>query len=139
MRMYRPGEGLADVLADTRVLVNVLPWTPTTENILDRRNLSRLRKDAYLINVARGQHLVEDDLLALLDEGHMRGAMLDVFRVEPLPAGHPFWRHPKVTITPHVAAITIENSTLGQTVGQIRDFECVRPISGVVDRGSGYY
>lgn len=131
-------ERLDAFLARTRVLVNVLPLTPDTENILNRDALSRLQPGGYLINVARGQHLVEDDLLALLAEGRMQGAMLDVFRTEPLPADHPFWHHPGIVVTPHIAAITLQDDTVVQIVGKIRDMERGVPVSGVVDRGSGY-
>lgn len=138
IQTYGGQDGLAGFLARTRVLVNVLPLTASTENILDRANLSRLLPNGYLINVARGQHLVEDDLLALLDQGRMQGAMLDVFRTEPLPADHPFWRHPKIIMTPHVAAITLEDGTVAQIVDKIRALRQNRPISGVVNRDSGY-
>ena len=80
-----------DFLAASRVLVNLLPLTPDTANIIHRDTLSRLQPGAYVINVARGAHLVDDDLLALIASGHVAGATLDVFRTEPLPAAHPFW------------------------------------------------
>lgn len=129
---------LAAFLARSRVLVNVLPLTPDTENILNRQNLHRLRAGAYLINVARGPHVVDEDLLALIDEGHLQGALLDVFRVEPLPADHPYWRHPKIRVTPHVAAVTLEEETVGQVLRKIELLEQGRAISGVVSRGQGY-
>ncbi len=94
----------SDFLASTRVLVNTLPLTPDTRGILCRDTFSQLRSDAYIVNVARGDHLVEADLLAMLDSGHIKGATLDVFSQEPLPEDHPFWLHPGITITPHVAA-----------------------------------
>jgi glyoxylate/hydroxypyruvate reductase A len=84
-------EGFNDFLAASRVLVNLLPLTPGHAGHPQPRHLSRLQPGGYLINVARGAHLVEEDLLALLDSGHLAGATLDVFRTEPLPAGHPFW------------------------------------------------
>ncbi|GAB2911513.1 2-hydroxyacid dehydrogenase [Paralcaligenes ginsengisoli] len=133
--------GLAQLpafLARTRVLVNVLPLTGDTENILNRQNLERLRASAYLINVARGSHLVEQDLLDLLDSGHMQGALLDVFRVEPLPADHPFWRHEKVTVTPHIAAITLREHTVEQIVNKIHSLEQGLLVSGLVSRDHGY-
>ncbi len=130
--------GLAAFLSRTRVLVNLLPLTPDTENILNYRNLSRLLAGGYLINVARGQHLVEDDLLTLLDEGRIAGAMLDVFRSEPLPSDHPFWHRRDVIVTPHVAAITLQSAAVAQVVGKIRDLERGVAVSGVVDRDSGY-
>ena len=125
-------------LAGTRVLVNVLPLTPETENILNQRTLSQLQGGAYLINVARGRHLVEEDLLALLDRGHIAGATLDVFRTEPLPAGHPFWTHPRITVTPHTAARTLLSETIGQIAGKIQALERGEPVAGLVDRVRGY-
>ncbi|MGB3289982.1 MAG: glyoxylate/hydroxypyruvate reductase A [Burkholderiaceae bacterium] len=129
---------LGDFLERSRVLVNVLPLTPDTENILNRRNLQRLRPGGYVINVARGPHVVDEDLLALIDEGHLRGALLDVFRVEPLPSDHPYWRHPKVRVTPHVAAVTLEDETVGQVLRKIELLQQGRTISGVVSRSQGY-
>ena len=125
-------------LAGTRVLVNLLPLTPETENILDRRTLGRLLPGGYVINVARGAHLVDEDLLALLDDGHLAGAALDVFRTEPLPPEHPFWRHPKVVVTPHTSARTLRDESIAQIARKIRAFERGEPIAGVVDRQRGY-
>lgn len=123
-------------LARSRVLVNMLPLTPQTLGILNRAHLERLRPGAYLINVARGGHLVEADLLALLDEGHMEGAMLDVFHDEPLPPGHPFWRHPRVIVTPHVAAATLQAEAVAQIADKILAMESGRrPAAAVRDRG----
>jgi glyoxylate/hydroxypyruvate reductase A len=127
-----------EFLAGTRVLVNLLPLTPETENILDRRTLSRLLPGGYLVNVARGAHLVDADLLALLDEGHLAGAALDVFRTEPLPAEHPFWRHPKITVTPHTSARTLRDESIAQIARKIAALERGEPIAGVVDRDRGY-
>jgi glyoxylate/hydroxypyruvate reductase A len=133
------GEAQFDAfLAGTRVLVNLLPLTSDTENILDRRALSRLQPGGFLINVARGAHLVDEDLLALLDSGHLAGAVLDVFREEPLPAGHPFWQHPKVVVTPHTSARTLRDESIAQIARKIRALEEGRPIAGVVDRHKGY-
>jgi glyoxylate/hydroxypyruvate reductase len=129
---------LPEFLGRCRVLVNLLPLTPDTENILDRRNLSRLQPGGYLINVARGSHLVEQDLMQLIDEGHLAGAALDVFRTEPLPAGHPFWRHPKITVTPHTSARTLRDESIAQIAREIRALEAGEPIAGVVDRMKGY-
>jgi glyoxylate/hydroxypyruvate reductase A len=115
-----------------------LPLTPETENVMNRHTLSRLMPGGYVINVARGAHLVEDDLLALLDGGHLAGATLDVFRTEPLPESHPFWRNPKITITPHTSARTLREETIEQIAGKIRALERGEPIRGVVDRERGY-
>jgi len=125
-------------LASCRVLVNLLPLTPETRDILNRDTLSRLRPQAYLINVARGDHLVEDDLLALLESGHLAGATLDVFRTELLPASHGFWNHPKITVTPHTSARTLREESIAQITGKILSLERGDPIAGVVDAQRGY-
>lgn len=125
-------------LASTRVLVNLLPLTPETENVLNRGTLGRLQPGGYLINVARGAHLVDADLLALLDEGHLAGAALDVFRTEPLPADHPFWRHPKITVTPHTSARTLREESVAQIARKILALRRGEPIAGVVDPSRGY-
>ncbi len=131
-------QALDQFLAKTRVLVNLLPLTPETENILNRHTLSQLQSGAYLINVARGRHLVEEDLLALLDSGQVAGATLDVFRTEPLPAGHPFWTHPRITITPHTSARTLRSESVAQIVAKMQAMERGEPVAGVVDLVRGY-
>ena len=120
------------------MLVNLLPLTADTQDIHDRKTLGRLRPGGYLVNVARGAHLVEDDLLALLDSGHLAGATLDVFRTEPLPAAHPFWNHPKITLTPHTSARTLRDESIAQIASKIRALEAGLPIAGVVDPARGY-
>jgi len=127
-----------EFLAGTRVLVCLLPLTAETRDIMNARNLSRLLPGGYVINVARGAQLVDDDLIALLDSGHLAGAALDVFRTEPLPAEHPFWRHPKITITPHTSARTLRDETIAQIAGKIQALERGEPIAGVVDVERGY-
>lgn len=93
-------------------LINLLPFTNETEDILNRSTLQILPHHAYLINVGRGEHLVDSDLLELLDSSQLSGALLDVFRTEPLPKNHPFWDHPKILLTPHIASLTdIERAT----------------------------
>ena len=125
-------------LASSRILVNLLPLTFDTQGILNRDTLSRLQPGGYLINVARGAHLVDDDLLALLDTGHLVGAMLDVFRTEPLPLEHPFWRHPKITITPHTSARTLRETSIAQIAGKMEALERGETVVGRVDVGRGY-
>ena len=131
-------DGFAEFLGSCRVLVNLLPLTPDTRDILNRRTLARLQPGGYLINVARGAHLVDDDLLALLDSGHLAGATLDVFRTEPLPRDHAFWQHPKLTLTPHTSARTLREESIAQIAGKIRAMERGESIAGVVDRERGY-
>ena len=138
IRVFSGQDGFNDFLAASRVLVNLLPLTPETQDILNRDTLSRLQPGGYLINVARGAHLVEDDLLALLDSGHLAGATLDVFRTEPLPVGHPFWSHPRITLTPHTSARTLLGESIAQIVGKIAALERGEAIAGVVDPVRGY-
>lgn len=138
VRCFSGEQGLQDFLAATRILVCLLPLTPETEGILNKDTLGRLMPGGYLINVARGAHLVEEDLLALVEAGHLAGAALDVFRTEPLPAGHPFWNHPKITITPHTSARTLRDETIAQIAGKIHALRRGEPIAGVVDRKRGY-
>jgi len=138
IQTYAGEAGFGAFLARTRVLVNLLPLTPETRNILCRDTLGQLLPGAYLINMGRGEHLVEDDLLALLDDGHMAGATLDVFRTEPLPARHRFWTHPRVTVTPHIAAISLRQNTVAQITEKIRAMQQGQPLTGVVSRERGY-
>jgi glyoxylate/hydroxypyruvate reductase len=131
-------QGMDDFLRQTRVLVCLLPLTPDTRDILNRDTLGKLLPGGYLINVARGAHLVEEDLLALVDAGHLAGAALDVFRTEPLPEGHPFWQHPKITVTPHISGRTLREESIAQIAGKIRALQRGEPIAGVVNRERGY-
>jgi glyoxylate/hydroxypyruvate reductase A len=138
VRCFSGTQALPDFLAATRVLVNLMPLTPETENILNQHTLSQLPQGGYVINVARGKHLVEDDLIALIDSGHLAGATLDVFRTEPLPAAHPFWQHSKITVTPHTSARTLREESIAQIVGKIRALGRGEPIQGLVDTVRGY-
>lgn len=129
---------LDSFLASCRVLINLLPLTPETQDILNRRTLGLLRPGGYLINLARGAHLVEEDLLALIASGHLAGAALDVFRTEPLPAGHGFWNHPTITVTPHTSARTLRDESIAQIAGKIAALQRGEAIAGEVDRQRGY-
>ena len=131
-------EALNDFLRATRVLVCALPLTAATDGLLNREALCKLEHGAYLINVGRGAHLVEADLLEALDSGRIEAATLDVFRDEPLPLGHPFWQAPRITITPHVAAETLRDATVRQVAEKLLAFERGEPVSGIVDRSAGY-
>lgn len=131
-------EGLDAFLGSCDILLCLLPLTPDTRGILCRDLLSRLPRGAMLINAARGGHLVAQDLLALLDEGHLSAAMLDVTDPEPLPAGHPFWRHPRILLTPHVASMTRADSAGRALIANIRRHQAGEPMDGVVARGRGY-
>ena len=125
-------------LAASRILVCLLPLTPETVDIMRRETLSKLRPGGYVINVARGGHLVDEDLIALIDEGHLAGATLDVFRTEPLPEDHPFWSHPKITVTPHTSARTVRDESIEQIAGKILAMERGEVVAGVVHANRGY-
>jgi glyoxylate/hydroxypyruvate reductase A len=133
------GAGQLDAfLAGTRVLVCMLPLTPETSNLLDRALLEKLPRGAYIINVARGALVAEPDLLALIRSGHIAGATLDVFRNEPLPAPHPFWGEPRISITPHISALTVRADSVRQIAHKINALERGDAIADVVDRSLGY-
>jgi len=134
---YGP-EGLGAFLARTQILVCLLPLTPATRGIIDMKLLRQLPKGAVLINVARGAHVVDGDLLAALDSGHIAAATLDVFAPEPLAAGHPYWTHPKVFVTPHVASLTNPDTAAAQIIENIRRFRAGEPLLNQVDRERGY-
>ena len=125
-------------LASSRVLVCLLPLTPDTTDILNARSLSLLRPEGYVINVARGAHVVDADLIGALDRGHLAGATLDVFRVEPLPTEHAFWGHPKITLTPHTSARTLRSESIAQIARKIAALEGGQAVAGLVEAGRGY-
>lgn len=133
--------GLASLdalLAQTDILINVLPSTDETRGLLNRDRLSRLPAEAGLVNAARGDQLDCDALVDLLDAGHLRGAVLDVFAEEPLPDDSALWAHPKVRVTPHVAAVTLPGPSVRQVVRNLRRFEANQTVEGLVDRRRGY-
>ena len=131
-------DGLAPFLAKSDILICLLPRTPETAGILNRKTLGQLPRGAYLINVARGDHLVEEDLSPLIETGQLAGAALDVFRTEPLPDEHPFWDHPKIQVTPHAAGIATPWSGAPQVVENIRRVEAGEPLINRVDPAKGY-
>ncbi len=135
---FHGADGLDAFLRGTRVLVCMLPLTPDTANLLDRHNMGKLLPGAYLINVARGPILAEPDLMTLIRSGHIAGATLDVFRHEPLPAPHPFWNEPRITITPHISALTVRHDAVRQIAGKIAALESGQPVADLVDRQLGY-
>ncbi|HTH12511.1 MAG TPA: glyoxylate/hydroxypyruvate reductase A [Acidovorax sp.] len=138
VRAFSGTEQFNDFLAASRVLVNLLPLTPETADVINADTLAHLQPGAYIINVARGAHLVEDDLLAAIERGHVAGATLDVFRTEPLPAGHPFWNHPRITITPHTSARTLRDESIAQIARKMAALQRGDTVAGVVDAGRGY-
>jgi glyoxylate/hydroxypyruvate reductase A len=138
VQCYHGADGLDTFLRGARVTVCMLPLTPETTNILNRGNMSKLPRGAYLINVARGAHLAEPDLLTLVKSGHIAAATLDVFRNEPLPVQHPFWQEPRITITPHISALTLRRESVQQIAGKIRLLERGEPVADVINRLHGY-
>lgn len=125
-------------LDDVKVLVNLLPATPDTENVLDASTFGKLARGAYLVNVARGAHLVEQDLTDALANGTLAAATLDVFRHEPLTHDHPFWREPRITITPHCSALTLREEAISQVADKIEALARGETVSGVVHTARGY-
>jgi len=131
-------DGLLPFLADSRVVIAALPLTEETRGILDRNAFAQMPAGSFVVNVGRGGLVVEQDLLNALDSGHIGGAMLDVFATEPLPPDHPFWRHPRVTVTPHVSAVTLRDVSLAQVAEKIRRCHRGETVTGRVDRARGY-
>jgi glyoxylate/hydroxypyruvate reductase len=129
---------LAPLLATTEIALSLLPLTPATRGLLDARVFAALPTGASIVNLARGAQVVDVDLIAALDSGHLRRAVLDVFATEPLPAEHPFWRHPKVTVLPHVAALTDERSAATVVAANLSTLARGEPVPHLVDRARGY-
>lgn len=142
-RTEKPGqlhgdEGLRKALSTAQILITLLPKTPETENLLDASRLALLPRGAVILNPGRGPLIDDDALLAALDAGHIGHATLDVFRVEPLPLGNPFWTHPRVTVTPHIAADTRAVTASRVIAENIRRGEAGEPFLHRVDRARGY-
>ena len=138
VRSYAGAAGLAPLLGRSEIIVCLLPLTAETEGILNKRTLALLPKGAALVNAARGAQLVEEDLLAALASGQISAAVLDVFREEPLPVDHSFWHHPRVVVTPHIAAFTNPATASPIILDNIRRFEEGRPLLNRVDPARGY-
>ncbi len=135
---FHGGDGFLPFLNRSEILVCLLPLTPETTDILDARAFAALPKGASLISLGRGLQVVEADLLAALDSGHLDGATLDVFRDEPLPADSPWWDHPRVVVVPHAAAMTIARGACAFVIDNIRRLEAGQPLQHVVDLDRGY-
>lgn len=125
-------------LGHADVVINLLPLTPHTRGLVDAAFLARLKPTAALVNFGRGAHVVEADLLAALDAGALGHAVLDVFATEPLPPQHPFWRHPRVTVLPHVAALTDFRTAAAVVADNLVRLQSGQPLRYLVDRQRGY-
>lgn len=138
VKSFHGEDGLQPFLAQSDILVCLLPLTPATRGILNSKTFAALPEGACVINCARGGHLIEEDLVAALDTNHLRGATLDVFQTEPLPASSNLWRHPKIIVTPHAAAITDPASFMNQVAETIRRMDQGLPPENLVDFTRGY-
>lgn len=138
VQCYGGEDGLKTVLERSDILVLLLPATPETENLLNATRLSLMAEGAVIINPGRGQLIDDDALLQALDDGHISHATLDVFRIEPLPEAHPFWAHPKVTVTPHIASDTRPSTASRVIAENIRRGKAGEPFLHLVDRQAGY-
>lgn len=138
VRCLHGRDAMRALLADTDVLVNMLPSTPQTRGLINHDVLSTLPAGAYVVNGSRGDQLDADALIALLDNRHLAGALLDVFATEPLPADSPLWRHANIRITPHVAAVTLPAEAVDLIVANIRRLQRGEPLHGAVLRERGY-
>ncbi|MCE8034297.1 glyoxylate/hydroxypyruvate reductase A [Billgrantia tianxiuensis] len=131
-------QGLADFLARTDILVCLLPLTDETRGILSQKLFRQLPQGAMLLNLGRGDHLVEEDLLVALDSNHLSTAILDVCSVEPLSEGHSFWHHPRIMLTPHIASMTQPDTSAEAVLDNLRRHREGLPLKGLVDRTRGY-
>ena len=135
---HNGADGLLKMAAQCRFLVCVLPLTSQTEGIINASLLAAMPAGGFVINIARGGNLVDDDLLAALDSGHLGGAFLDVYNEEPLPPAHPYWHHHKVWMTPHVAGELVPRSCAKSVVSSIRLIEAGQPVPNLLDKVQGY-
>ncbi|MDA0305218.1 MAG: glyoxylate/hydroxypyruvate reductase A [Proteobacteria bacterium] len=135
---YDGEDGLGDFLARTEILVCLLPLTPETTGIINANTLAQLPKGAAIINAARGPHVVDGDLIQALDSGHVAGATLDVFHIEPLPGDHAFWEHPKINLTPHAASLTTPETAVIPVAENIRRVLGGDAPEPLVDMDAGY-
>ncbi|MCC7045965.1 MAG: glyoxylate/hydroxypyruvate reductase A [Alphaproteobacteria bacterium] len=131
-------DGLMAMLPKCRYVVNVLPATATTRGLLDARRFAAMPRGAFLVNLGRGMHVVDDDLLAALDRRHLAGAFLDVFVQEPLPGTHPYWRHPNVTVTPHMAGELLPRTAAKSVAAAIKQHMAGEALGHVFESSRGY-
>ena len=136
--MHAGEAALSPLLAASDIVINLLPLTPGTSGLLDAHFFAAMPVGAGIANLARGAHVVDADLLAALDRGHLAHAVLDVFRSEPLPAGHAYWSHPQVTVLPHVAAQTDPDSACQVVAANVKALLAGLPLDHLVDGRRGY-
>ena len=134
----RDGQALTPLLARAQVVVNLLPLTPDTRGLLNAAFFAALPRGAGVVNLARGAHVLDDDLLTALNSGQVGHAVLDVFHTEPLPPGHPYWQHPQVTVLPHAAAATDPRSAAAVAATNVRAALAGQPLANLVERQRGY-
>ncbi|MDN3203602.1 2-hydroxyacid dehydrogenase [Algoriphagus sediminis] len=135
---YYSKDRLEEFLNEINVLICLLPLTKDTEDILNKELFEKCNPGTYIINVARGKHLVDEDLIEALDSGHLSGALLDVYRVEPLPKDHPFWAHEKIQFTPHIASVTNPKAAAPQVLENLDRLKEGKELLNLVDREKGY-
>ncbi len=138
VKTFAGGDGLAPFLGRTDILICILPLTAETTDILNAKLFAAMPQGSYVINIGRGKQLVEEDLVKALDSGHLAGAALDVFRTEPLPPESPLWSHPKVVVTPHIAAMTDPRSSVLQVVANIKRIRAGQAPVNTIDTAVGY-
>lgn len=136
--IYAGGKEFSKFLTSIDVVVCVLPLTPQTKGILNKITFQQLPKNAFVINVGRGEHLEEEDLLQFIADGHLSGASLDVFSEEPLPAHNAIWKHPRINVTPHIASLTNPESVAPQIVENYYRMKAGKPLLNIVSREKGY-
>lgn len=135
---YFSKDRLQEFLDEINVLVCLLPLTPDTEGILNLDLFKKCKPGTFLINVARGKHLVEEDLIPALDAGYIAGALLDVYRTEPLPTSHPFWEEKRIQLTPHIASVTNPQAAAPQIIDNFKRLKANQPLFNLVNRQRGY-
>lgn len=138
VRSFTGEQELPQFLQAVNVIICLFPLTADTRGFLNKDLFKKCQPGTFLINVARGEHLVEEDLPPALEKGYLSGAMLDVFRKEPLPAEHPFWQHPQITITPHIASVTKPEAAIPQIVENYRRLQAGETLQNTIDPCKGY-
>lgn len=138
LSLYAGTEQLPDFLSNSRILINVLPLTPETQGVVNQTHLQLLQPGGFFINMARGPHVIDEELIAQIDAGHLTGALLDVFHIEPLPEDHRFWIHPKIHVTPHISGVSLREPTAAQITEKITQFLQQLEPTGLVQRARHY-